>query len=75
MALINLIPLAETAVFTFGCAVLRARWFDPERIGLVLSTVAVLLVAGLLVVETSKSTSIDTDALDPAMTWPGLSKQ
>jgi hypothetical protein len=70
LALINIVPLTEAAAFTFGCALLRTRWFDPEWVGLALSTVVVLLVAGLLVVQTSRSICIDTDVLDPAMTWP-----
>jgi hypothetical protein len=72
---VNFVPLTEAAAFTFGCAVLQARRFDPEWVGLVLSTTAALLVAALLIVQTSESICIDANALDPAMAWPGTSKR
>ncbi|MCJ2137830.1 hypothetical protein MKK69_27935 [Methylobacterium sp. J-026] len=70
MALANLVPLTEAATFTFGCAMLRARWLDPERVGLVLIAIAALLVAGLLIALTPDSICIDANILDPAAVWP-----
>ena len=70
MALANLVPLTEAAAFTCGCAVLRARWLDPERISLVLVAIAAFLAAGLLIVLTPEGVSIDANALDPTAVWP-----
>ncbi|MCJ2067974.1 hypothetical protein MKK75_03980 [Methylobacterium sp. J-030] len=70
MALANLVSLTEAAAFTFGCAMLRARWLDQERISSVLVAIAGLLVAGLLIVLTPESVGIDANALDPAAVWP-----
>ena len=70
MALANLVPLTEAAAFTCGCAVLRARWLDPERVSLVLVAIAALLAAGLLIVLTPDSICIDASELDPANVWP-----
>ena len=72
MGLASVVPLAEAAAFTFGCAVLRERWLDPERVGLVLVGTAALLLAGLLVVLTPENICIDANALDPAGVWPYL---
>ena len=70
MGLPSVVPLTEAAAFTFGCAVLRERWLDPERVGLVLVGAAALLFAGLLVVLTPENICIDVNALDPAGVWP-----
>jgi hypothetical protein len=72
MGLASVVPLAEAAAFTFGCAVLRERWLDPERVGLVLVGTAALLLAGLLVVLTPENICIDANALDPAGVRPSL---
>jgi hypothetical protein len=68
----SVVPLTEAAALTFGCAVLRERWFDPERVGLVLVGAAALLLAGLLVFLTPENICIDANALDPAEVWPPL---
>jgi hypothetical protein len=70
MGLASVVPLAEAAAFTFGCAVLRERWLDPERVGLVLMGAAAILLAGLLIVLTPEGVCIDVNALDPASVWP-----
>jgi hypothetical protein len=72
MGLPSVVPLTEAAAFTFGCAVLRERRLDPDRVGLVLVGTAALLLAGLLVVLTPESICIDVNALDPAGAWPSL---
>jgi len=66
----NVVPLMEAATFTFGCAVLNARWLDPERASRWLACVAALLIAWVLVALTPKNVSIDPNALDPAALWP-----
>ncbi|GEP00301.1 hypothetical protein [Methylobacterium haplocladii] len=53
MALVHVVPLAEAAAFTIGCAVLNARRFDPERVGVVLMVLVVALCFALLVVGTA----------------------
>lgn len=72
MGLPSVVPLTEAAAFTFGCAVLRERWFDPEQVGFVLVDAAALLLAGVLVVLTPENICIDANALDPAGIWPSL---
>jgi hypothetical protein len=72
MGLPSVVPLTEAAAFTFGCAVLRERWLDPERVGSVLVGTAAVLLAGLLVVLTPENICIDVNALDPAAVWPSL---
>ncbi len=64
MALVHVVPLAEAAAFTIGCAVLNARRFDPERVGIVLMVLVVMLCAALLVVGTA------TGAIAVAMPGP-----
>lgn len=72
MGLSNVVLLTEAAAFTFGCAVLRERWLDPERVGSVLVVAAAMLLAGLLIVLTPENICIDVNALDPAGAWPSL---
>ncbi len=70
MGLSSVVPLTEAATFTFGCVVLRARWLDPERVGMVLVGVVALLTVAVLVALTPENTSTDPNALDPAAVWP-----
>lgn len=42
----HLIPVAEAAAFTLGCAVIVSRRFDPQRVGAVLG--ALLFVVFLV---------------------------
>ncbi|MEH3117190.1 MAG: hypothetical protein PGN25_06175 [Methylorubrum populi] len=49
MTLPHLIPIAEAAAFTLGCAVIGSRRFDPRRLGLALSFTIVVLLLVLLV--------------------------
>lgn len=70
MPLIHLLPLAEAATFTCGCAALRTRLFDPEHVGLLMVGIAATLVAGLLIVLTPEGICIDVSVLDPAQIWP-----
>lgn len=72
MGLASVVPLTEAAAFTLGCAVLRERWFDPGRVGVVLICAAALLLAGLLVALTPDSICTGANALDPAGVWPSL---
>lgn len=51
---------------------LRERWLDPERVGLVLVGATALLLAGLLLVLTPEDVCIDVNALDPSAAWPSL---
>ncbi|MBD8906116.1 hypothetical protein [Methylorubrum zatmanii] len=46
MTIPHLIPIAEAAAFTLGCAVIGSRRFDPQRLGAALAcaTVALLLI-------------------------------
>lgn len=53
MALPQMISLAEAAAFTIGCAVLNARKFDPERIGIVLTMLIAALFFALVIVVTA----------------------
>jgi hypothetical protein len=69
LGLSSVVPLAEAATFTFGCAVLHARWLDPERVSMVLTGVVALLSVGVLLALTPKNISIDPNALDPASVW------
>ena len=69
MSIANFVPLTEAAAFTCGCAVLRAQWYNPERVGAVLLIVATLLGAGLLLALTPESVCIDAGMLDPAAIW------
>ena len=66
----GLVPLTEAAAFTCGCAVLRTRWFNPERVSIVLVSVAALLAAGLLLALTPEDICIDAGALDATAAWP-----
>ena len=66
VGLANVVPLTEAAAFTFGCAVLRTQWFNPERVSMVLVAIAALLVTGLLILLTPADLVIDTSAFDPA---------
>ncbi|XYD12661.1 hypothetical protein R1A27_34830 (plasmid) [Methylobacterium sp. NMS12] len=66
----TLLPLTEAAAFTCGCAVLRTRWFNPERVSIVLASAAALLAAGLLIVLTPEDICIDAGGLDPTTAWP-----
>lgn len=70
MGLANVVPLTEADTFTFGCAVLRTRWFDPERISFVLVAIAALLVVRLLIVLTPEQLAFDTSVFDPAAILP-----
>lgn len=70
MGLASVVPLTEAAASTFACAVLRERWFDPERVDIALVFAAALLLTGLLVVLTLDNICIDANALDPARVWP-----
>ncbi|RYF05347.1 MAG: hypothetical protein EOO77_28480 [Oxalobacteraceae bacterium] len=62
----NVVPLTEAAAFTFGYAVLRTQWFDPQRVGIALVAIAVLLATVLLIVLTPEGLVFDTCAFDPA---------
>jgi hypothetical protein len=53
MALVHVVPLAEAAAFTIGCAVLNTRKFDPERVGVVLMLLLTALCFALLIVGTA----------------------
>jgi hypothetical protein len=64
------VPLTEAAAFTCGCAVLRTQWFKPERISMVLISIATLLAVGLLLALTPNDICTDAGALDPAAVWP-----
>ena len=48
MSSTTLVPFAEAAVFTLGCALIASRRFEPQRVGAVLGlatvTLSVLLV-------------------------------
>lgn len=66
----SFVPLTEAAAFTFGCAVLRTGWLDPDRRSAVLVAAAALLAAGLLTALTPAGVGIDANALDPAAVWP-----
>ena len=66
----SFLPLTEAAAFTFGCAVLQTRWFNPERVSIVLVGVAALLAAGLLLASTPEDICIDAGALDATAAWP-----
>lgn len=70
MGLPIVVPLAEAATFTLGCAVLHARWLNPERASMVLAGVAALLTVGVLLALTPENVRIDAGALDPAAVWP-----
>jgi hypothetical protein len=70
MGLSSVVPLAEAAAFTFGCAVLHAKWLDPERVSMVLAAAAALLSVGVLLALTSENVGIDANVLDPAAVWP-----
>lgn len=70
MGLPSVVPLTEAAAFTFGCAVLRGRWLDPDRVGSGLVGAAAILLAGLLVLLTPENLCIDVNALDPSGAWP-----
>ena len=49
MAIAHLIPIAEAAAFTAGCAVIGSRRIDPQRLETGLSILAVALLLLLLV--------------------------
>lgn len=66
MWLANVVPLTEAAAFTFGCAVLRTQWFDPQRVCIALVAIAALLTTVLLIVLTPEGLVFDTYAFDPA---------
>ena len=70
MPMSSFVPLTEAAAFTFGCAVLRSRWLNPDRMSAVLVAVAALLAAGVLTALTPEGVGIDANALDPAAVWP-----
>ncbi|MCE4223759.1 hypothetical protein HCU64_08360 [Methylobacterium sp. C25] len=53
MALPYALPLAEALVFTVGCAVLNARRFNPERVGVVLTLIVAVLFFAILIVGTA----------------------
>ena len=72
MGIPSVVTLTEAVDFIFGCAVLRSRWVDPEKVGIVLIAVAAALLAGLLIVLTPKNICIDANALDPAGVWPAV---
>lgn len=72
MGLPSVVPLTEAAAFTFGCAVIREHWLDPERVSPVLVGATAVLLAGLLAVLTMDNICIDVNALDPAGLWPAL---
>ena len=65
MVLTNVVPLTEAAAFTLGCALLRTRWFDPNRVGVVLACVATLLIVLLLIAVTPASPGLDDVTIDP----------
>ena len=62
VALSSVVPLAEAAAFTFGCAMLRVRRFDPELVGKGLVLVAAALTLVLLIVLTPEGI-VDASAL------------
>lgn len=64
MALPYALPLAEALVFTAGCAVINTRRFDPERVGVVLTLVVVVLFFAILVVGTA------TEAIEVSVPGP-----
>ena len=66
MTLVTLLPLAEAAAFTAGCAVLRARRLDAERVGLALVSVAALLALVLMVRLCPVDPTPDRDPEGPA---------
>lgn len=70
VGLLNVVPLTEAATFTFGCAVLRARWLDPDRVTRVLACIAISLTAWVLLALTPANISTDPNALDLAAIWP-----
>ena len=70
LGLSTVVRLAEAATFTLGCAVLHARWLNPERVSMVLVGVATLLTVGMLLALTPENVCIDASALDPAAVWP-----
>ena len=70
MSIASLLPLTEAAAFTCGCAVLRSRWFNPERVSIVLMSIAALLAAGLLLALTPEDICIDASAPAATTVWP-----
>ena len=66
----RLVALAEAAAFTCGCAVLQTRWFNPDRVSIVLVSVAALLAAGLLLILTPEDICINAGALNSTAAWP-----
>ena len=62
----HVVPLTEAAAFTFGYAVLRTRWFDPQRVGIALVAIAALLTTVLLIVLTPEGVVFDPSAFDPS---------
>ncbi|GJE40436.1 hypothetical protein [Methylobacterium persicinum] len=70
MGLSHVVPLTEAAAFTAGCAMLRVRWLDAERVGMTLAVIAAVLSALLLVLLTSEWIALDSQALDPSCVWP-----
>ena len=73
MSSIGAVPLAEAAVFTCGCAVLRSSWIDPKRAEIGLLLVSVVLAAAVLIAATPETIELDRSALDPATAWLALS--
>ncbi len=65
MVLTNVVPLTEAAAFTFGCALLRARWIDPNRVGVILACLATLLVVLLLIALTPDNPAFDEATINP----------
>ncbi|MFF8801375.1 MULTISPECIES: hypothetical protein [unclassified Methylobacterium] len=46
----QLIPMAEAAAFTIGCAVIVSRRFDPQRVGAVLAALLFVVFLVFLVI-------------------------
>lgn len=63
----HLIPIAEAATFTLGCAVIGCRRFDPQRLGIALTVLILALLLLLLVVELPYSPQ--ASLVDPDGVW------
>ncbi len=65
----GLVPLAEAATFTAGCALLHANRVDAGRLETILALAVCALVLILLIALTP-DVAVDADLLDPACLWP-----
>ena len=70
MGLDSVVSLTEAAAFTFGCVVLRASRLDPKQVEIVLSVVAAVLAATVLIALIPGNIATDPQVLDPAGVWP-----